>query len=88
VRRKRGPKNSSWRGEYVIARVVHVREKKTRLREVDQLDSIGMAKMEASGREIGARRDASDIAPGGDRTQAFWRGLMRISMIVCDTRAL
>jgi hypothetical protein len=67
VRRKRGPKNSSWSGEYVIARVVHVREKKTRLREVDQPDSMGIAKMEASGREMGARSDARDIAPGGDR---------------------
>jgi hypothetical protein len=50
-----------------MARVVHVREKKTRLMEVDQLDSIGIAKMEASGREMGARRDASDIAPGSNR---------------------
>jgi hypothetical protein len=61
VRRNRGPKSSSWSGEYDIARVVHVREKKTRLRDVDQLDNIGIAKREASGRDIGARRDDRDI---------------------------
>jgi len=31
------------------------------LTDVDQLDSIGIAKRDASGREIGARREESDI---------------------------
>jgi hypothetical protein len=41
--------------------VVHVREKKTRLRDVDQEDSMGIAKREAKGRERGARRAERDI---------------------------
>jgi hypothetical protein len=42
--------------------VVQVREKKTRLRDVDQEDSMGIAKREAKGRERGARRAESDMA--------------------------
>ena len=45
--------------------VVHVREKKTRFRDVDQEDSIGIAKRDASGRVIGARREERDILVAG-----------------------
>jgi hypothetical protein len=62
VRRTRGPKNSNCSGEYDKARVVHVREKKTRFKDVLHDESIGIAKSEASGKEMGARRDVSDIA--------------------------
>jgi hypothetical protein len=62
TRRKRGPKNSNWSGEYDKARVVHVKEKKTRFKDVLHDDSIGIANSEANGREMGARRDVSDIA--------------------------
>jgi hypothetical protein len=51
-----------------MAMVVHVNEKKTRLRDVDQPDNIGIANKEARGSDMGARRDDSDIfsaAPAG-----------------------
>jgi len=41
--------------------VVHVRLKKTRLRDVDHDESIGMAKREARGRVNGARSADSDM---------------------------
>jgi hypothetical protein len=41
--------------------VVQVREKKTRLRDVDQEDRNGIAKREANGKESGVRRLLSDI---------------------------
>jgi hypothetical protein len=60
-RRKRGAKVSSWRGEYVAAIVVHARERKTRLSDVDHDDSMGIASSDASGTVNGARRDMRDI---------------------------
>lgn len=45
-----------------MAIVVHVSEKKTRFMEVDQEESIGIAKSDANGRVIGARRPESDIS--------------------------
>lgn len=45
--------------------MVHVKEKNTRFRDVLQDDSIGIAKSEASGSDIGARRDVSDMAQAG-----------------------
>jgi hypothetical protein len=42
--------------------VVQVREKKTRLRDVDQEDRNGIAKREANGKESGVRRLLSDIS--------------------------
>jgi hypothetical protein len=47
--------------------VVQVREKKTRFRDVDQEESMGIAKREARGRVIGERRVVRDIfAFGGN----------------------
>jgi hypothetical protein len=39
-----------------------VREKKTRFRDVDHDDSIGIANKDARGSDIGARRDVSDMS--------------------------
>lgn len=58
---KRGAKASSWRGEYVAAMVVQARERKMRLRDVDQEESMGMARREARGTVKGARRDVNDM---------------------------
>ena len=44
-----------------MAMVVHVRLMKTRFREVDQEESMGIAKREARGRVIGASSAESDI---------------------------
>lgn len=44
-----------------MASVVHVRLRKTRFKDVDQDDSIGMAKREARGRVKGASKDDRDI---------------------------
>jgi hypothetical protein len=44
-----------------MAMVVHVREKNTRLRDVDQPESIGIANKDARGSDRGARRDDNDI---------------------------
>ena len=41
--------------------VVQARERKTRLREVDQEESMGIARSEARGTVKGARRDVRDI---------------------------
>lgn len=61
MRRNSGAKNSSCSGEYVRANVVHVKLKKTRLRDVDHDESIGIANNDASGRLIGTSSDDSDI---------------------------
>lgn len=58
---KRGAKASSWRGEYVAAIVVQASERKTRLRDVDHDDSIGIARIEANGTVKGASRAVRDI---------------------------
>jgi hypothetical protein len=60
-RMKSGAKASSCSGEYVAAIVVHARDRKTRLSEVDHDDSIGMASNEARGTVKGARSDVNDI---------------------------
>jgi hypothetical protein len=60
-RRNKGAKASSWSGEYVAATVVHASDRKTRLRDVDQEDSMGMARREARGTVKGARSADSDI---------------------------
>lgn len=44
-----------------MAIVVHVREKNTRFIDVCHEESIGIAKSEAIGRVMGARREESDI---------------------------
>lgn len=59
---KRGAKASSWSGEYVAAIVVHARDRKTRLSDVDHDDSMGIAKSDANGTVNGASRDVRDIA--------------------------
>lgn len=41
--------------------VVHVRLRKTRFKDVDQEESIGMAKREAKGRVMGANSAERDI---------------------------
>jgi hypothetical protein len=58
---KRGANVSSCRGEYVAAMVVHARERKTRFRDVDHEDSIGIASRDANGTVKGARRDVRDM---------------------------
>lgn len=58
---KSGANASSCNGEYVAAIVVQARERNTRFRDVDHDDSMGIARMEASGTVKGARRDVSDI---------------------------
>ena len=60
-RKMSGAKNSSCSGEYVRAMVVQVRERKTRLMDVDQEESMGIAKREARGRVSGVRRAVRDI---------------------------
>jgi hypothetical protein len=59
---KSGAKVSSWSGEYVAAIVVHARERKTRLRDVDHDESMGIARREARGAANGVRRAVRDIA--------------------------
>jgi hypothetical protein len=46
----------------VAAIVVHARERKTRLRDVDHDESIGIARREARGAAKGVRRAVKDIA--------------------------
>ena len=50
----------------MAAIVVHAKERKTRLRDVDQEESIGMASREANGTVRGARRDVRDIIVDND----------------------
>jgi hypothetical protein len=56
-----GAKASSWRGEYVAAMVVHARERKTRFRDVDHDESMGIARREAIGTVKGVKRDINDM---------------------------
>lgn len=50
-----------------MATVVHVKEKKTRFIDVDQEESMGIAKREPSGRAMGASNPESDILGIGGR---------------------
>jgi hypothetical protein len=58
---KSGANASSCRGEYVAAIVVHARERKTRFRDVDHEESMGIARREANGTVKGAKSDVKDM---------------------------
>lgn len=56
--------------------MVHARLRKTRLRDVDHDESIGMARSEASGTVKGARRDVRDISGEDDANIHYQRTLL------------
>jgi hypothetical protein len=60
-RMKSGANVSSCKGEYVAAIVVHASERKTRFRDVDHEESMGIARREANGTVKGAKSDVKDI---------------------------
>jgi hypothetical protein len=60
-RMKSGANASSCKGEYVAATVVHASERKTRFKDVDHEESMGIARREASGTVKGAKSDVRDI---------------------------